>query len=294
MPRYQPPIITGGNRNNPTWSELMQYYLPQQQGMSSPQLPMLSDPMALAQQYQQPFQPAMDRGTTPSPWTAGGSSYEEIMRRLNEGGRAVPTRPYPTEGGEMPAAPTAAPMSAAQPSIPTEDGYGGGAFVGRPLANGQVGGGLRGDGGSTGGGYVGPGAWGGAGQGSPYSGMPGFLQGAGTGYQQASPFNPSASIPGVGSGFGGQSALGWNAVSAGNNPQSQSGIAAALQALGINPANAATLAASLVAGPAGGLIMRQIMNRGKESDDASVSGTKGGGVFSRLGSALNMFRSGRG
>lgn len=130
--RYQPPMITGGGRNSPTWSELLEYYLPRQINQDGSQagqnrLPLLSQ---LGQQssslpdhyralYSRPLEPARDRGTRPSPWQGGGSSYDEIMRRLH--GRPIQTEPMPTEP-----VPSAAPqqppaMGPAQP--PPTAGY---------------------------------------------------------------------------------------------------------------------------------------------------------------------------
>lgn len=49
--RYTPPMIVGGGPNNPTWSELVSYYLPQQLGSQQQTIPMLSDPSALMDRY---------------------------------------------------------------------------------------------------------------------------------------------------------------------------------------------------------------------------------------------------
>lgn len=111
MPRYQPPIINGGDRNNPTWSELAAYYLPREEGQNrggpNAQIPMLSSPTAIGdprileqyrQMYRDPYAPlqSRDRGTTPSPWSGGGSAYDEIMNRLRSRGPAIPTIPTET------------------------------------------------------------------------------------------------------------------------------------------------------------------------------------------------------
>lgn len=121
MPRYQPPMITGGDRRNPTWSELLSYYLPQQQGYESrPQIPMLSDPMATYERYRRPLETAPDRGTRPSPWTAGGSSFEEIMRRLTERRPAIPTRQVPPNVPESSTPQPQQPPQGIDPSAPPE------------------------------------------------------------------------------------------------------------------------------------------------------------------------------
>ena len=280
MPRYQPPIITGGTRNNPTWSELASYYLPLQEGRNANPIPMLSNG-SLLEQYRsminRPLQPAQDRGTIPTPWSGGGSSYEEIMRRL-EGGRAVSPLAGSVPTSQIPT--TQAPPTTQQPSDPAQPAN---------LDDGSGARGGGGGGGTGGGGYNGPGAWGGGGGGGPtYSGMPGFMQGAGMGYTPGS-FNPSGGIPGVSPGYGGQSALGWNVVSAGNPNQQGIGQWAAANAPGI----LAQAIAGYFGGPAGALIARQVMNQREGDSDGGDSGGGGGRVFSRLDSALNMFRSGR-
>lgn len=282
MPRYQPPIITGGTRSAPTWSELASYYLPQQQGRNTGPIPMLSDG-TLLEQYRsminRPLQPAQNRGTIPTPWSGGGSSYEEIMRRL-EGGRAVLPNSESTlmPQGMPTSSPTTQqpPVDTGQPTTPM-----GGSRGEEAPGRGR---GLGGGGGSNG-----AGAWGGGTGGGPtYSGMPGFLQGPGVGYTPGS-FDPSGGIPGVSPGYGGQSALGWNVVDAGNPNQQGIGQWVVANAPGI----LAQAIAGYFGGPAGALIARQVMNRREGDSDGGDSGGGGGRVFSRLDSALNMFRSGR-
>lgn len=113
MPRYQPPIITGGGREAPTWSELASYYLPQQQGMERPSMSPIR-PSGLEEHYRQmyanrPIEQSPPRYRRPEPWTSanGPSAYDEIMSRLTAPRQSsVPDTPPPSADsnptGEIP------------------------------------------------------------------------------------------------------------------------------------------------------------------------------------------------
>lgn len=296
MPRYQPPIINGGDRNNPTWSELAAYYLPREEGQNrggpNARIPMLSSPTAIGdprileqyrQMYRDPYAPLQprDRGTTPSPWSGGGSAYDEIMNRLRSRSPAIPTIPTETA--------VAAPQAQRPSLISHEDARAYGFPEG--WRNGQPGGGaiqamighrnmlaqqqaaqsggypVPGALGESGGGTVSGGgqAWGGdlGGGGGGISGMPGFMQPGGS-YDQG----PSGAgmgsymIPGAGGGYGGQSANGWTAATAGTGTGQGGGVFGNLwNYISQNPGAVAGGIGGLLAGPAGGLIAQQVVDR---------------------------------
>lgn len=104
MPRYQPPIITGGTRDAPTWSELASYYLPDQ-----PFMPQQVGPSPFQSRQEYANRPVVVNAPplpnfqgVPSPPTQGegGTAYDEIMNRL----RRRPTPVREQEEGALPAA----------------------------------------------------------------------------------------------------------------------------------------------------------------------------------------------
>lgn len=93
MPRFQPPMIIGGTRNDPQWSDLASYYLPTQEGLLPPvgYTPGSAPPRpdGIGESYRQmyaarPIEQSPPRYERPAPWTSqeGPSAYDEIMSRL--------------------------------------------------------------------------------------------------------------------------------------------------------------------------------------------------------------------
>lgn len=95
MSRYQPPIINGGTRDAPTWSDLASYYLPQQPFIGQP-APLPPSPFESMRQEYQSRPIVVNQPTMPSfqPSGQGGTAYDEIMARLN---RRTPVREAPVE-----------------------------------------------------------------------------------------------------------------------------------------------------------------------------------------------------
>lgn len=94
MSRYQPPIINGGTRDAPTWSDLASYYLPQQPFIGQP-APLPPSPFESMRQEYQSRPIVVNQPTMPSfqPSGQGGTAYDEIMARLN---RRTPVREAPS------------------------------------------------------------------------------------------------------------------------------------------------------------------------------------------------------